>query len=149
MDGWLTQYSPLWLDPASLPPQHALYQATYVRENERGADDALDLLEYALAEGTRPASDDGRGGQERSGVSEASAASAAADDPRTSPPGDARAQRRLDAERFCALPAAARLELTHAQLRHAYAYCVHCGHRYATCDELDAECPGEAEDAHG
>ena len=174
------QYSPLWLDPSSLPPEHEYYQASYVRENERGQEDALALLAYAFAEGEEGGEDE-KGEGDKAGSAAGSTAghfadeagrsddapaspspdndapraglgrSKAADAERASPPPSRvspAAQRRLDAARFCTLPATTRLALTHAHLRTTYAYCVYCGHRYATYDELLAVCPGEAEDAH-
>ena len=41
-----------------------------------------------------------------------------------------------------------RLELTCEQLRGEYAYCLYCGHRYASAEELDEHCPGIDEEAH-
>lgn len=176
------QYSPLWLDPSSLPPEHEYYQASYVRENERGQEDALALLAYAFAQGEERGEDEEGEGDKASSAASSAAGhfadeaarsddarvslspdddapraglgrSKAADAERASPPPpppqvSPAAQRRLDAARFCTLPAATRLALTHAHLRTTYAYCVYCGHRYATYNELLAVCPGEAEDAH-
>ena len=67
------QYSPLWLDPSSLPPEHEYYQASYVRENERGQEDALALLAYAFAQGEERGED-----EEGEGDKASSAASSAA-----------------------------------------------------------------------
>ncbi|WFC96433.1 hypothetical protein MBRA1_003090 [Malassezia brasiliensis] len=167
------EYSPLWLDPSSLPPEHAYFQASYVRENERGQEDALALLDYAFGEGEDGKDEEGEVrkansttgseageavGREaptlpsdedapRAGLGRCEAADAGRASP-TPPPVSSATQRRLDAARFCTLSATTRLALTHAHLRTTYAYCVYCGERYATYDELLAVCPGEAEDAH-
>ena len=114
------QYSPLWLDPTSLPAAHPLHdESVLAGENERGHDDAEALWLYALR-------DEGP--------------------PRAAP---APRERRVDAERFGALPLAARLALTVAYLREAYYYCVYCGHQYASESELQRSCPGPSEDEHG
>lgn len=114
------QYSPLWLDPGCLPAAHPLhYERVLPGENERGDDDAEALWLYALR-------DEGA--------------------PRTAPPPS---ERRVDAERFGALPLAARLALTVAYLREAYYYCVYCGHQYDSAHELQRSCPGPSEDEHG
>ncbi|SHO79956.1 Similar to S.cerevisiae protein YLR271W (Putative protein of unknown function) [Malassezia sympodialis ATCC 42132] len=116
--GW--EYSPLWLDPTSLPAAHPLHdESVLAGENERGHDDAEALWLYALR-------DEGP--------------------PRAAP---APRERRVDAERFGALPLAARLALTVAYLREAYYYCVYCGHQYASESELQRSCPGPSEDEHG
>ncbi|PKI82625.1 hypothetical protein MVES1_003836 [Malassezia vespertilionis] len=58
------------------------------------------------------------------------------------------AQRHADAKSFSALPATARLAVTSAHLREAYAYCVFCGHKYDSGELLETECPGDTEDVH-
>ncbi|WFD34326.1 hypothetical protein MCUN1_001165 [Malassezia cuniculi] len=60
---------------------------------------------------------------------------------------DAPQDTRDTAASFLSLSADARLELTIAQLR-AYNYCIFCGHRYESAEELAAECPGATEDDH-
>lgn len=112
-----------------------------MRENERGTDDALQLLTVALAE--EPTTSE-MSRAERTGVE----AEAGTETDAVSAPAPAM-QRRVDAERFCALPAAARLAVTHEELRHVYAFCIYCGHRYTDYHELLAGCPGESEEAHG
>ena len=74
----------------------------------------------------------GLGFQKASKTLERDADQASAPDPASPLP--PHSSRRLDAERFCSLPASLRFDLTHTQLRAVYAYCVHCGHRYATYD---------------
>ncbi|CCV00739.1 unnamed protein product [Malassezia sympodialis ATCC 42132] len=95
------------------------WESVLAGENERGHDDAEALWLYALR-------DEGP--------------------PRAAP---APRERRVDAERFGALPLAARLALTVAYLREAYYYCVYCGHQYASESELQRSCPGPSEDEHG
>ncbi|WFD32906.1 acetyl-CoA C-acetyltransferase [Malassezia sp. CBS 17886] len=169
------EYSPLWLDPTSLPQGHTLYQAPVTRaHNERGEEDAVALLALALVgEGesdetekrqrgreTRGASPphDTPGGEERD-TTERPAAPEDSDTRETMratdraassrPPSPRRiSSRQRDAERFCRLPAHARLELTAAVLRDVYLFCLYCGQRYEGCAELERECPGLTEDDH-
>ncbi|PWN34921.1 uncharacterized protein FA14DRAFT_121628 [Meira miltonrushii] len=53
-----------------------------------------------------------------------------------------------DARRFCFLPSKARLQITLSHLKRAHHYCLYCGHRYASEEELDSLCPGEDEEDH-
>lgn len=53
-----------------------------------------------------------------------------------------------DARRFCFLSSKARLQITLSHLRRAHHYCLYCGHRYTSEEELNSLCPGEEEDDH-
>lgn len=41
-----------------------------------------------------------------------------------------------------------RLDVTLSHLRRAHCYCLFCGHRYASDEDLERSCPGEQEDDH-
>ncbi|WFD45195.1 acetyl-CoA C-acetyltransferase [Malassezia psittaci] len=164
---WATnvQYSPLWLDPSALPEQHALHQESLVHGNERGEEDARNLLEYALypsEESTLHSQGQSGGMMLDNHQNDSVTQTEHRQDSRTLDESFVRAgtissesdtsqtslQRRIDAERYCALPVAVRLELTNLYLRETYAFCIYCGHRYASYDQMVAQCPGDTEAAH-
>lgn len=53
-----------------------------------------------------------------------------------------------EAKTFCLLPVAAQLDLVLQQLRDTHHYCLFCGCKYDSADDLDAHCPGQTEDEH-
>lgn len=92
-------YSPLWLDPSCFPQEHALYQPRILGENERGDDDAVRLLLYALKDEPLVVADViGANEAAPEAPSDADATAEARHEADTDPQ-----QRRTDARRFCTL----------------------------------------------
>ncbi|WFD01023.1 acetyl-CoA C-acetyltransferase [Malassezia yamatoensis] len=164
---WATnvQYSPLWLDPSALPEQHTLHQESLVKGNERGEEDARNLLAYALyALEQDSIASQGLSSERMLDDHEHCSVTQTQHGPESRRPDEnfvpagrsssetptlqTAQQRHIDAERFCALPVAVRLELTKLYLGETYAFCLYCGHRYTTYDQMLAECPGDTEAAH-
>jgi hypothetical protein len=130
-------YSPLWLDPASL-----------FKRQEDLPPDVAEVVAFAFA-----GLDDEKQNDQKIQQAEGSTPGDVAVRPLDQPSEEvdkvtARIERAKIARSFSLLRAPVRLQITVSHLRRAHSYCLFCGHRYVSQDELNELCPGEEEDDH-